>query len=96
MNKIFGPYAGKLSNDGERLELSMPGDVDKFGRRHYIMIDRMAYSDGSHPQNNPGGVDLWPVAADGTGRSLTRKATDEYGNDPSNWTAADPSPGSGL
>jgi len=90
--KIFGPYEGQLSNEGERIELSMPGDVDKFGRRHYIMVDRVAYSDGSHPQDNPGGVDLWPTAADGTGRSLTRKAPDRYGNDPANWRAAEPSP----
>jgi len=92
-DKIFGPYDGQLTNDGERIELSMPGDVDKFGRRHYIMIDRVVYSDGSHPENVPGGVDLWPGDADGRGKSLARLEPAAYGNDPNNWTAADPSPG---
>ena len=30
-SKIFGPYDGSLNNAGERLELSMPGDVDETG-----------------------------------------------------------------
>ena len=91
-HKIFGPYEGRLSNDGERIELSMPGDIDKFGRRQYIMIDRVAYSDGSHPEDCPGGVDYWPVEADGGGKSLVRIDSHEYGNDPNNWTASVPSP----
>jgi hypothetical protein len=91
--KILGPYDGKLSNAGERLELSMPGDVDKFGVRQYIRMDRITYSDGSHPENCPGGVDLWPIAPDGGGKSLTRKVLTDYGNDPANWIASIPSPG---
>ena len=90
--KIFGPYAGQLANEGEQVELSMPGDIDKFGRRHYIRIDRVGYSDGSHPENEPGGIDLWPVEADGGGKSLARKAASLYGNDPNNWQASIPTP----
>jgi hypothetical protein len=90
---ILGPYSGKLSNAGERLELVMPGDIDLAGERYYIRIDRINYSDGSHPENNPGGVDLWPIWSDGYGFSLTRKVFSEYGNDPANWTASAPSPG---
>ncbi|MHC4436443.1 MAG: lamin tail domain-containing protein, partial [Planctomycetota bacterium] len=90
---IFGPYDGKLSNAGERIQLSMPGDVDLAGERHYIRIDRVNYSDGSHPENCPGLIDLWPVDADGQGASLTRKIAADYGNDPDNWIAAPPSPG---
>jgi len=89
----IGPYDGSLSNAGESLELSMPGDVDKEGVRYYIRIDRVNYSDGSHPENCPGGVDLWPIEADGGGMSLTRKVPTDYGNDPENWLAATPSPG---
>jgi len=92
-DKIFGPYEGRLANDSERIELSMPGDTDKFGRRHYIKVDRVAYSDGSHPGSNPGGLDLWPKQADGAGMSLTRIIPAAYGNDPNNWQAAAPSPG---
>jgi hypothetical protein len=91
--KIFGPYDGNISNSGESLELSMPGDIDIAGERYYIRIDRINYSDGSHPENCPGGTDLWPTEPDGSGKSLTRRVFSEYGNDPSNWTASVPSPG---
>ncbi len=90
---IFGPYEGNLSNAYESLELSMPGDVDIEGERQYIRIDRVNYSDGSHPENCPGGVDLWYVEADGNGMALTRKVPTDYGNDPENWFASVPSPG---
>ena len=91
--KIFGSYGGKLSNAGERLELSMPGDIDKAGERHYIRVDRVSYSDGSHPEDCPGRIDLWPTEPDGSGKSLTRRVLSQYGNDPDNWIAAPPSPG---
>jgi hypothetical protein len=90
---ILGPYDGKLSDAGESLELSMPGDFDLTGELHYIRVDRVNYSDGSHPQDNPRGVDLWPIGPDGLGLSLTRKVFSEYGNDPANWTQLVPSPG---
>jgi len=90
---ILGPYDGRLSNAGEKLELAMPGDIDVRGERLYIRIDRVNYSDGSHPQNAPAPVDLWQGEADGEGKSLTRKALADYGNDPDNWIASAPSPG---
>ncbi len=89
---ILGPYDGNLSNAGESLELSMPGEVNGVGEGYYIRVDRVNYSDGSHPENCPGGVDLWPSQADGDGYSLTRKALSDYGNDPGNWLAASPTP----
>ncbi|MBN2594961.1 MAG: lamin tail domain-containing protein, partial [Sedimentisphaerales bacterium] len=61
---IYGPYDGNLNNAGESLELSMPGDVDNEGVCQYIRIDRVNYSDGSHPEDCPGNIDLWPVEAD--------------------------------
>jgi len=90
--KVFGPYSGQLDNNGERVELSQPGDMDIFGRQHYIRIDRVTYSDGSHPDDEPGSVDLWPPEPDGGGKSLTRVTPKLYGNDPNNWTAEIPSP----
>ena len=90
---ILGPYDGNLSNSGERLELSMPGDIDMAGEHHYIRVDRVNYSDGSHPENCPGWTDLWPIESDGQGASLTRKVAADYGNDLDNWIAAPPSPG---
>ena len=91
---LLGSYGGRLSNAGEKLELSMPGDTDEYGtRRYYIRVDRVNYNDGSHHEDAPGGVDLWPTQADGGGMSLTRSAMSLYGNDPNNWTASAPSPG---
>lgn len=80
--------AGRLNNAGEKLELSRPGDqLD--GTRFYIRVDRVNYSDGSHPVEE----DPWPIDTDGFGPSLTRKDPEDYGNDPENWIAANPSPG---
>ncbi|MBN2312870.1 MAG: lamin tail domain-containing protein [Sedimentisphaerales bacterium] len=91
--KVLGPYDGKLGDAGESLELSMPGDVDDEGEPYYIRIDRINYSDGSHPEDCPGHVDLWPTEPDGADLSLIRKVFADYGNDPDNWMAATPSPG---
>lgn len=93
LERIFGPYDGQLSNSGEQIEISMPGDTDKFGRQYYIRVDRVNYSDGSHAQEVPGGVDLWPLEADGGGSSLSRVVLSLYGNDPNNWTSSVPSHG---
>ena len=88
-----GNWIGHLSNSGERVQLSSPGDLDKFGTRQYIREDRVVYSDGSHPEDCPGNVDLWPTTADGYGMSLNRIDPHRYGNDPNNWQATPPSPG---
>jgi len=86
----WGLAAGNLSNGGEKIELSMPGDVDGMGVRQYIRVDRVNYSDGSHPV----GDDPWPTEPDTDDKSLSRKVMADYGNDVINWQAADPSPGS--
>ena len=91
--QVLEDYSGRLSNAGERLQIGMPGDIDGLGARQYIRIDRVTYSDGWHPEDVPGGVDLWPTEADGLGKSLSRKVPNEYGNDVANWEAATPSPG---
>jgi hypothetical protein len=91
--QIVEGYDGWLSNAGERLQIGMPGDIDEEGTRYYIRIDRVTYSDGSHPEDCPGGVDYWPFMADGYGYSLSRRVPDAYGNDVANWKGALPSPG---
>jgi len=93
VQEIVGPYDGNLSNSGEKLELSMPGDIDTAGERHYIRVDRVNYSDGSHHEDAPGSLDLWPIQPDGGGKSLRRRSPADYTNDPENWAAAPPSPG---
>ena len=90
---ILGPYDGQLSNSGESVELSMLGGINSEGEPFYIRVDRINYSDGSHPEVCPSGVDFWPFEADGKGMSLTRKALTVYGNDSNNWIALVPSPG---
>ncbi|MHC4086049.1 MAG: lamin tail domain-containing protein, partial [Planctomycetota bacterium] len=91
--QVLGGYSGRLSNSGERLQIGMPGDVDNLDRRQYIRIDRVTYSDGSHDEDVPGGVDYWPFMADGFGHSLSRRVPSDYGNDVANWKGALPSPG---
>jgi hypothetical protein len=91
--QIFEWPDGKLDNAGEKIQLSMPGDIDLQGRRQWIRVDRINYSDGSHSDNTPGTTDPWPVEADGAGYSLSRINPTEYGNDPNNWQPAIPSPG---
>ncbi|NCF85857.1 MAG: hypothetical protein GWQ08_10025 [Verrucomicrobiaceae bacterium] len=72
-----------LSNGGERIELSRPGDVDELGVRQWVRVDRVTYGDSV----------LWPAEADGNGLSLTRIETSAYGNDVINWEASPPTPG---
>ncbi|MBN1806801.1 MAG: hypothetical protein JW837_16255, partial [Sedimentisphaerales bacterium] len=91
--RIVGPYSGSLNNAGERLELSMPGDIDEAGEVYYVRVDRVGYSNGTNPGDSPDGVDYWPAGADGGGASLKRKIPTDYGNDPDNWIASAPSPG---
>ena len=82
---------GNLGNGGEEPLLSMPGDLDD-GVRQYIRVDKVNYSDGSHPV----GDDPWPTEPDGDngdGSSLSRKVPANYGNDVINWEADTPTPG---
>jgi len=95
--QIFEWGSGNLSNGGEKVNISKPGDVDEFGTRYYIRVDRVNYSDGSHHENfanlHPP-LDPWPIEPDGGGMSLSRKVATEYGNDVINWKSALPSLGS--
>ena len=91
--KVLAWGPGRLSDDGARIQLSKPGDVDADGVRQWIRMDRVVYSDGLHPADFPDGVDPWPTKADGQGFALVCIKPDEYGNDPANWRAVAPSPG---
>ncbi len=86
--------AGRLSNAGEKIEISKPGNPEPDGFVPYIRLDRVNYSDGGHPENFhelPG--DPWPTDPDGGGKSLSRIDVESYGNDPANWQSAAATPG---
>jgi len=87
--QVFEWSAGKLANGSEKIQLSKPGDVDLESERQWIRVDRVVYSDGSHPV----GGDPWPMESDGLGLSLSRKIPADYGNDVVNWHATIPTPG---
>ena len=91
---VLGPFANStnLSNSGERVQIGKPGDVDSLGVRQYIRVDRVTYSDGTHP-DTVGTTDPWPTSPDGSGPSLQRKVLANYGNDLANWQAGAANPG---
>jgi len=83
--QIVGPYCGRLSDLGERVQLQRPdeppADEPKFFPR--LLEDEVIYGvDGS-----------WPVDADGNDYSLNRVATDAWGNSGDSWDASIPTPG---
>jgi hypothetical protein len=80
---VFGPWPGNLQGSGERIQLERPADPDTNGLG-WIVVDSVRYNDKAP----------WPAAADGTGPSLQRSQTSSYADEPLNWTAAAPTPGS--
>jgi hypothetical protein len=91
--RVFEWASGTLARKGERLQLLKPGDEDRRGTRYWIEVDQVQYSDGSQGEWFPGGNDPWPVEASGEGLSLNRLFPSRYGNDPNNWHATIPTPG---
>ncbi len=86
---VYGPYRGRLDNAGESIELLKPdapqsaGSPD-FGFVPYVRVEKVDYTDAAP----------WPSGAvDGGGFSLQRRGAGLYGNEPLNWTAANPTPG---
>ena len=73
---------GSLQLNGERLSLTRPDNPDTNGTP-YIVVDSVRYNDKAP----------WPAAADGSGPSLQRKYSNQYGDDPINWQAATATPG---
>jgi hypothetical protein len=79
---IFGPYAGRLDNEGEAVELYQP-DVPDGAYVPQVLLEQVDYTDRAP----------WPGAAtDGGGLSMQR--TSGFANEPVNWVAGNPTPGS--
>ena len=90
--KIYGPYKGKLSNSGATVEVRRPDAPQgpthpDFGLVPYITVDLVSYTDKVP----------WPLVEDGTGAgtgdSLQKFSSYDYGNDPLIWFGAAPTPG---
>ena len=87
--QILGPYGGKLDNGGESVELVKPDAPQVLGLPDAgfvpsVLVDKVEYKDSAP----------WPSLADGTGNSLQRRFAAQYGNDPVNWFAGQPTAGS--
>jgi len=83
---IFGPWTGKLNNAGETVELKYPDKPEFVGTNlivPYVLAEQISYQPGLP----------WPTNANGLGASLQRLISYAYGNDPTNWSAATPTPG---
>lgn len=72
---VWGPWRGRLANEGESLALGQPSDADD--GTALIVTDRIGY-DNAAP---------WPATADGLGPSLERMDQDRWGEDPAAWAA---------
>ena len=83
---LFGPFSGKLSNQGGRLALEKPLAPDAPGDGiSWVIVDEVFYAD-----NIP-----WATTPDGFGNSLHRMVVSGVGADPASWSAGSPSPGAG-
>ena len=82
---VLGPFANNtsLSNGGEKVRLSRPGEQEFGKARFWIREEQVTYGDAAP----------WPIEPDGTGKVLKRISPAAYGNDANNWQAASPTPG---
>lgn len=85
---LYGPYQGRLANEGERVALCRPdrpqvAPSPVAGFVPYVLVEAVTYS--SQPP--------WPGGAVGTGHSLQRVANILFGDEPANWQAGAPTPG---
>lgn len=74
--RVFGPFPGKLNNDGERIVLQAPQPPETDNTVSYADMDVIEYG-ASAP---------WP-AAGAKGKPLVRINLATYGDDPANWRA---------
>ena len=99
--RMYGPYSSKLDNSRGEITIRRPDIPQPPGRPDEgfvpsIQVDRVEYDDDPP----------WPTLADGAtnrvdesgfgihiGYSLQRIVVENYGDDPINWMAADPTPG---
>ena len=76
---VLGPFSGKLANDKEQIDLRRPL-APSAGVVPHVLVEKVTYHQGAP----------WPLGTDGTGLSFHRVSGSGYGNDPTNWYAAQP------
>jgi hypothetical protein len=81
--RVFGPYAGKLDNNGEEIAIQIPGDQEWNKARIYIPVETIDYMDSAP----------WPTGPNGGGQSLQRADKNVYSSDPEIWIGLAPQPG---
>ncbi len=85
---ILGPWSGNLDNSGESLELNRPDEpvglpAVNAGEVPHVLVEEIRYRPDAP----------WPAGASGTGKSLQRTSSAEFGDDPSVWQASLPTAG---
>ena len=86
---VYGPYQGNLADETLGVALYQPdypvaSPSDQEGSVPQVLVEQVHYSS----------LPPWPGDADATGKSLQRQAAAGFGDDPANWRAASPTPGS--
>jgi hypothetical protein len=86
---LLGPYSGRLANYGSSLMLEVPDKIQgrvsiNAGYIPFYTLDQIDYLS----------IPPWPSAASATGFSIQRRDVFLYGNEPTNWFAGTPTPGS--
>jgi hypothetical protein len=81
---LYGPYDGKLSNQGEKIALEQPQALSEGSEDvAWVIVDEVIYFTQAP----------WTPEAHGTGHSLQRIRAEISGNHPGNWKAAAPNLG---
>lgn len=80
---LLGPLRGKLGNDTDTIRLESPLPANTQGYIPYVTLDSITYT-----SQIP-----WPVTAGGGGPALHRIQATDLGNEPWNWVAGNPTPG---
>jgi len=76
---VFGPYTGRLSNGGEKIDLNLPEANPQPGMPDLMpAVDIADYHDSAP----------WPISPDGAGNTLERILPATYGADPASWRAS--------
>lgn len=81
--RLIGGYGGLLGNSDDDLILLRAETSADDNDVIRVQEDEVIYDDRGS----------WPIAADGTGRSLNRRSPSALGNDPASWFAAAGTPG---